>query len=396
MNHFVVKNCTICSEFNCSSIMSSSTKRNAGFNFKNTNSTSKGKKKRSHFSVFCPTMDSELICDSYSDFVFEVNVCNKKNDVERYKKLVKFGEDVSPIGDVKVAGLRANFSHDHFIQRISLYLLDCTAHLTDNVLIQLKNDFQELFPIVKASTIAGNRIRVISTGSLFVIVRALLRVNFNKSNVCLTQLKPHTSFKAQYDYRDKYVLLASCFIEIFYLGNVRVLKSNNPDLNYGLFLNSEPNYNRDVVLCCGVNFATHSHTTTASLDTSKTAQNLKPDYGTDDEKKPLPDVVSLTRKRRKTVESLSEYVNGLTGGFFGVSYYINSVTVHDSPTVEVEEEKDVIVNLYQSGVNGKSGRFLDDHFTVDMTFVKLRPKNSKGRIVHVKGDELLWKYHAYL
>lgn len=341
--------------------------------------------KVNNFSVFCPPLSSDLICDSYNQFVFEVKTFCRKDNLIRYDKLVQFGVDIYPL-DIKVK-FREEFSHDHFLQRISLFLLDCSAYINDKEMTRLSNEFCELFPLVKAGSLPGGKIRIISSGEIKVIIKALLESSVSKAHVCLKLLSAQSLYNAQYRYKDKYVLLASSLIELFYLKNVRIFKSQNQTLNFGLFLVTPPNKDRDVFLCCGINLATHSQSTASCIS----EKNGEPEYDTDD------DCINISKFSKNSSSSLkqnnqmSEYVNGTSSGLFGIPYYINSVCVNESPSVNIFEFKDAVVMLYDS----VESRFTGDSFIVDMTYVKLRFKNSKGKIVHQVGDELFWKYHAY-
>lgn len=330
-------------------------------------------------SVFAPSLYSGMICDSYVDFVYEVKPFIKKNDPQRHVKLCSFGRNLYPSD--KIVGFRHKFSADHFLQRISLFLIDCTAHLDNDKMTFLRGEFLQLFPEVRAATVLGGYTRIISTGSLLTIITSLLHASKNEAKISKKLLTAQTFPSAQYTYKEKYVVFASALIELFYLRQIRVKKCPNSLLNYGLFLATKPNVGPDSYLCCGFNYPTHYSSTACGTK----PHDDSPNYDTDDE--------SLENKQIATkIDNSVEYVNGLKNGIFGLPYYINSVArIGGSPNVDLFEKKGSIVCLYDSN----KGQFTGESFLIDVTYVQLRSRNSKGKVCHHVGDEVLWKYHNY-
>lgn len=67
-----------------------------------------------------------------------------------------------------------------------------------------------------------------------------------------------------------------------------------------------------------------------------------------------------------------------------------------SPACDVYVYPNAIVELYFSdSENPRKDHLSCNCCGVDVSYAKLRRQNTKGRIQHKKGDEVLWKYHEY-
>ncbi len=314
----------------------------------------------------CGNALSEDILGSYriyGDFIFKLEPLRESDNPKLFTDFKNFGRLIAE-GNTK-GGLRTCFTHDHYMMRSDIYLMDCVGNLSENRLTDLKDKFVLLFEKQNNLKIKVERSsdrksrdsshpcidkRVITSGKIRAIMLGVLEAHRGvKKSICMQKMIQTEPLKFQLGF----VLLASTLIELFYYNHVRI-KHTGSERGYGLFFNGV-NSSKDKYACCGVNFPTRSLVTKALCPL-----DVKKDMSVDTGK-----------------------------GILGLPYCINS-SVHDDGETNCQVQASACIKLQIFGQE-VGGDFLVilDQISVEVSMVKT--------IKRMRNDEeLLWNYPVYL
>ncbi len=104
-------------------------------------------------SIFAGPLGSDYNYTCYPEFVFETQLLTRKQDQVKYDALFHFGRQLYH-SDAK---FRPNFSSVHFLVRITMLLLDSTAHLSELQITSLQQQFGVLFPEQHIKAVQGSK-----------------------------------------------------------------------------------------------------------------------------------------------------------------------------------------------------------------------------------------------